>query len=233
MERREGMATTVTTAERPAGGESHALSWLGGWIRSHKQGAAYIAAAVALAAGLYGWSLLSAKTAERSAGRQLEQGRLALDSKNYPLAASVLSQVVENYAGTQAAEEGSILLAQVRLAQGQTEQAIAVLERYAPKAGKYFAAQAYGLLGGAYENAVRFKDAAPAYQRAADAALYPFLRAQFLSDAGRAWLAAGDTAKAVAAYRTVAEKLDSTSSAGEAKVRLGELTKGAWTAPLR
>src|SRR2546426_1033979 len=69
--------------------------------------------------------------------------------------------------------------------------------------------------------------AADAYQRAADAAPYPFLRAQFLSDAGRAWLAAGDTAKAIAAYQTIAQQLDSTSAAVEAKVRIGELTKGA------
>jgi tetratricopeptide (TPR) repeat protein len=221
------MATTVTTAERAVPGETSALARLGAWVMAHKRGAAYVGVVLAVAAGLYGWSLLSAKTAEQSAGRQLAEGRLALDSKNYPLAASVLSQVVENYAGTRAAEEGTILLAQVRLAQGQTQQAIDVLQRYAPKSDKYFRAQAYGLLGAAYENAVRSKDAAAAYQAAADAALYPFLRAQFLSDVGRAWLAVGDTAKAVKAYRTIAEKFDSTSAAGEAKVRLGELTRGA------
>jgi predicted negative regulator of RcsB-dependent stress response len=220
------MATTATTAQHAAGGESSALARLGAWTKQHRRGVSYIGVVVALAAGLYGWSLLSAKTAEQSAGRQLDQGRLALDSKNYPLAASVLSQVVENYAGTHAAEEGSLLLAQVRLAQGQTSQAIAVLERYAPKASKYFRAQTYGLLGAAYENALRPRDAAGAYQRAADDALYPFLRAQYLSDLGRAWLAVGDTAKALAAYRTIAEKLDSTSAAGEAKVRVGELTRG-------
>src|SRR5437667_263508 len=75
--------------------------------------------------------------------------------------------------------------------------------------------------------ALRPKDAATAYEAAAAAALYPFLRAQFLSDAGRARLAAGDTAQALAAYRTITEKLDSTSAAGEAKVRVGELTKGS------
>lgn len=219
----------MTTAERPAGVEPGALARLGAWVMEHKRGTAYVGVALVVAAGLYGWSLLSAKTAEQSAGRQLEQGRLAFDSKNYPLAASVLSQVVENFAGTHAAEEGSILLAQVRLAQGQTEQAIDVLERYGPKAGKYFRAQTYGLLGAAYENALRPRDAAGAYQRAADAALYPFLRAQYLSDVGRAWLATGDTAKALAAYRTIAEKLDSTSAAGEAKVRVGELTRGLGT----
>jgi tetratricopeptide (TPR) repeat protein len=221
------MGTTATTAGRPVVGESNALTWLTNWIRSHKQTAAYLAVALVVALGLFAWNFLSAKTAERSAGRQIAQGRLAIDSKNYPLAASVLSQVVENYAGTHAAEEASILLAQARLAQGQTQQAIDVLQRSAPKADKYFRAQTYGLLGAAYENALRPRDAATAYEAAAAAALYPFLRAQFLSDAGRAWLAAGDTAKALAAYQTIVAKLDSTSAAGEAKVRVGELTKGS------
>jgi len=208
-------------------GEPNALTSLTNWIRNHKQAAAYLAVVLVVALGLFVWNLLSAKTAERSAGRQIAQGRLALDSKNYPLASSVLSQVVENFSGTHAAQEASILLAQARLAQGQTQQAIEVLQRAAPKADKYFRAQTYGLLGAAYENALRLKDAASAYEAAAAAALYPFLRAQFLADAGRAWLAAGDTAKALAAYRTITEKLDSTSAAGEAKVRLGELTKGS------
>ena len=221
------MATTVTTTGRPATGEPTALTWLTGWIRSHKQAAVYVAVAVVVALALFAWNFLSAKTAERSAGRQIAQGRLALDSKNYPLAASVLSQVAENFSGTHAAQEASILLAQARLAQGQTQQAIEVLQRSVSKADRYFRAQTYGLLGAAYENALRPKDAATAYETGAAAALYPFLRAQFLADAGRAWLAAGDTAKALVAYRTITQKLDSTSAAGEAKVRLGELTKGS------
>ena len=222
------MATTVTSTGQPAASEGNALTWLTEWIKGHRQAATYAGVVIVLAAGLFGWNLLSTKTAERNAGSQLEQGRLALESKNYPLAASVLAQVVENYAGTHAAQEGTILLAQVRLAQGQTQQAIDVLQRYAPKADKDFRAQAYGLLGAALENALKPQDAAAAYEQAAAAgAQFPFLRAQFLSDAGRAWVAGGDTAKALAAYRTIAQQLDSTSAAGEAKVRIGELTKGA------
>jgi len=221
------MATTVSSAGQPAGAEATALTWLTEWIKGHRQVATYAAVVLALAAGLFAWNLLTTKTAERNAGSQLEQGRLALDSKNYPLAASVLAQVVENYSGTHAAQEGAILLAQVRLAQGQTQQAIDVLQRYAPTAAKDFRAQAYGLLGAAYENALKPKDAATAYGQAAAAAQYPFLRAQFLDDAGRAWIAAADTAKALAAYRTIVQQLDSTSAVGEAKVRIGELTKGA------
>ncbi len=221
------MATSVTTARRPAATETNALTWIGAWIKGHKQLTGYAAVVLVIAGVLFGWNLLSARTAERNANRQVEQGRLALASKNYALAASVLSQAVENYAGTRAAQEGNILLAQARLAQGQNQQAIDVLKRFAPEAGRDFRAQAYGLLGAAYENAKRFREAAQAYEQAAGAAQFPFLRAQFLSDAGRAWVAAGDTAKAIAAYRTIVQKLDSTSTAIEAKVRLGELTKGA------
>ena len=221
------MATTVTSTGQPAAAESSALTWLAEWIKGHRQAATYAGVVLALAAGLFGWNLLSTKTAERNAGSQLEQGRLALDSRNYPLAASVLAQVVENYSGTHAAQEGAILLAQVRLAQGQTQQAIDVLQRYAPNAEKDFRAQAYGLLGAAYENALKPKDAATAYEQAAAAAQYPFLRAQFLADAGRAWIGAADTARALVAYRTIVQQLDSTSAVGEANVRIGELTKGA------
>src|SRR2546422_10769795 len=112
------MTTSVTAAGRPAPGTT-AVAWLTQWVKDHKRAAAYIAAVLAIAAALFVWNLLSTRTAERSAGRQLEQGRLALASRNYQLAASVLSQVTENYAGTHAAQEGTILLAQVRLAQGQ------------------------------------------------------------------------------------------------------------------
>ncbi len=222
------MATSVTTPGRPAAApDTNVLTWLVQWIKGHKQRAAYLGAALALVAILFVWNLLSTRTAERSAGRRLEQGRLALASKNFQLAASVLSQVVENYSGTRAAQEGNILLAQVRLAQGQSQQAIDLLKEFAPNASRDYRAQAYGLLGASYENASHPRDAADAYQHAADAAQYPFLRAQFLSDAGRAWLAVGDTAQAIKAYKTIAQQLDSTSAATEAKVRLGELTKGA------
>ena len=82
---------------------------------------------MAIGAVLFVWNLWSTRTAERSAGARLEQARLAVDSRNFGLAASELSQLVENYAGTHAAEEGTILLAQVRLGQGQNQLAIQLL----------------------------------------------------------------------------------------------------------
>ncbi|HKE91142.1 MAG TPA: hypothetical protein VKB45_12455, partial [Gemmatimonadales bacterium] len=81
----------------------------------------------------------------------------------------------------------------------------------------------FGLLGAAYENIGHPREAADAYQQAADAAEMPFLKGQFLSDVGRSWLTVGDTSRARAAYQEIVTKLDSTAVAFEAKVRLGEL----------
>ena len=221
------MATSVTTAGRPvAAADSGRLTGLVQWIKGHRQASGYVGILVGLGAVLFVWNLWSTRTAERTAGARLEQARLAVDSRNFKLAASELSQVVENYAGTLAAQEATILLAQAYLGQGQSQQAIALLKRFAPGAGKAYQAQAYGLLGAAYENVAHPKDAADAYQRASEAARFPFLRAQFLSDAGRAWVAAGDTTRALAAYRAISEGADSSGAAIEAKVRIGELTRG-------
>lgn len=221
------MATSVQTARRTATDESPVLTWLLNWIKGHRQATGYIATAVIVAAGLVWWSLLSSRRSEVVAGEQLAQARFAFESKNFALAASELSRIIANYSGTKAAQEGTLLLAQVRLGQGQSQQAIEVLKEYAPRADKDYRAQAYGLLGAAYENVGHPQEAAQAYLDAAGQAEFPFLRGQFLSDAGRALVAAGDTAGAVETYRKIVKEMGETGSATEAGVRLGELTKGA------
>jgi len=219
------MATSVGTA-RPAVQDNDALARAVAWIKAHRQLSLWVAVVLVVGGGLLWWNALSTRQSEQNAGRALSSARLAFESRNFPLASSELSRIIANYSGTHAAQEANLLLAQVRLAQGQNQSAIDLLRRFAPDAGREFRAQAYGLLGGAYENVAHPKEAAAAYQLAAEAASMPFLRAQFLSDAGRAWTTAGDTAKAVAAYREIVTKLDSTNSVMEAKVRLGELTRG-------
>src|SRR2546425_413723 len=145
------MATSVTTpaGRAVAAADSNRWTWLVQWVKSHKQAAAYLGMLGGVVAVLLVWYLWSTRTAERTAGAQLEQARLAVDSRNFGLAASELARLVENYAGTRAAQEGTILLAQVRLAQGQNQLAVDLLRRFAPDAGKAYQAQAYGLLGGA------------------------------------------------------------------------------------
>ena len=220
------MATSVETARRTGTDESPTLTWFVNWIKGHRQASGYIAAALIVGAGLIWWSALSSRRSEVVAGEQLAQARLAFESKNFALAASELSRIIANYSGTKAAQEGTLLLAQVRLGQGQSQQAIEVLKEYAPRADKDYRAQAHGLLGAGYENVGHPKEAAQAYLDAAGEAVFPFLRGQFLSDAGRALVAGGDTAGAVEAYRKIVKEMGETGLATEASVRLGELTKG-------
>jgi len=192
-------------------------------VQRHRRVVSWIVLVLLVAAGLFAWKLLSTRQSERVASQQLNSARFAFESKNYALAASELQRISANYSGTRSANEALILLAQVRLGQGQPQQAIEVLKDFAPSAPPEYQAQAYGLLGAAYENVGHPREAASAYQEAANSARMPFLRAQFLSDEGRAWLASGDTARARSAYLEIVAKMDSTTSAFEAKERLGEL----------
>src|SRR2546430_9105875 len=189
------MGTSVQTAAARAAEENPLLVAIGRWVGANREKALAIAGVLVIVIVLLAWNTLSARQTEQAAGVRLNAARLAFESRNYPLAASELSQVVENYSGTRAAQEANLLLAQSRLLQGQSQQAIELLKRFAPRADPAFRAQAYGLLGAAYDNVGHPKEAAEAYQRAADAAQLPFLKAQFLTEAGRAWVAAGGTAR--------------------------------------
>lgn len=221
------MATTAETARRSTIDEGPALAPVLNWIRGHRQTAASIAVALVVGAGLFWWNAVSSRRSEEIAGQQLVQARLAFESRNFPLASSELSRMVENYAGTRAAQEGTILLAQIRLVQGQSQQAIELLKGFAPRADRAFRAQAYGLLGASYEDAGQPREAGQAYEEAAAGAELQFLQGQLLSDAARTWVVAGDTVRAIRLYRRITTELSETGPVTEARVRLGELTKGA------
>jgi len=199
------------------------------WVRKHPQITTWGVVVVVGAVGLFLWNLTATRQSEAEARMSLQGARVAFESRNLGLASSELARVRENYAGTKAAQEATLLLAQVRMQQGQNDQAIQLLQQFAPGASRDYRAQAFGLLGAALENAGRAGDAAQAYESAGEAAGLPFLKAQFLSDAGRAWVAAGDTARAVATYKRITTDLKETTPATEATVRIGELTKGATT----
>jgi tetratricopeptide (TPR) repeat protein len=213
--------TPEQTNRRPFGDR------LGDWFNAHRQLAYWIGAVIVVGVGLFLWTLATGRKTEEIASRELQGARFAFENQNYPLAASELARITENYSSTNAAEEGRLLLANVRMLQGQSQQAIEVLRNFAPKAGSAFRAQAYGLLGAAYENTGRFRDAAEAYETGSAAGRLDFQKAQMLSDAGRAWTSAADTAKAIAAYKRIIKDFPKEGMATEAKVRLGELTKGA------
>jgi tetratricopeptide (TPR) repeat protein len=196
------------------------------WIARHRKAVSWVVGVAVVAGALLGWNVVSTRRSEAAARESLQQARLALDARNFALAGSELSRIRENYAGTKAAEEATLLLARARLLQGQPEQAVALLQDFAPGASASYRPQAYGMLGAAFENMGRFADAAGAYGEAAAAATLPFFKAQLLADAGRTWAIAGDTSRAIGAYRRIVAELGATAQALEATVRLGELTRG-------
>ena len=197
------------------------------WIKAHRQVSSWGAAILIVAAGLFAWKLVTDRRLEEAASRELQGARFAFENQNLPLARNELSRVIENYSGTNAAEEGRLLLANVHLLEAHPQQAIELMRSHAPGAGRAFRAQAYGLLGAAYENTGRFREAAEAYESGAEAGRLDFQKAQLLSDAGRAWTSAADTSRAIAAYKRIIEDFPKEGMVTEAKVRLGELTKGA------
>jgi tetratricopeptide (TPR) repeat protein len=197
------------------------------WVKAHRQLSSWVGTILVVGVLLFVWTLSTNRRSEEIASRELQGARFAFENQNLPLAASELARVVENYSGTNAAEEGRLLLANVRMLQGQPQQAIEMLRDYAPGAGRAFRSPAYGLLGAAYENTGRFREAAEAYEKGSEAARLDFQKAQMLSDAGRAWTSSGDIARAIAAYKRIINDFPKEGMVTEAKVRLGELTKGS------
>jgi tetratricopeptide (TPR) repeat protein len=217
----------ATTSSAPPGAQRPQLSdRLVAWFKAHTQITSWVGVILIVGAGLFLWTLSTKRRTEEIASRDLQGARFAFENQNYPLAASELAKVIENYSGTNAAAEARILLANARLLEKQPQQAVTVLKDFASGAPQAYRAQAYGLLGAAYEDMSKPRDAGEAYENASAAARLDFLKAQLLSDAGRAWTNAGDTTRAVAAYRRIVSEFGKEGIAGEAKVRLSELTKG-------
>jgi len=219
------MATTVeatTTNQRvrePAATAS--------WIRDPKRQA--VAGAIAAAViGLGVWFVVtSGRRKDEFASRVLSQALATADKGNLPQASSELQRVIQTYTGTDAANEAVLALNQIRMASGQSQLAAVNLREFVgKKPAPRFAAQAYGLLGSAEENAKKYAEAAQAYEQAAANADLGYFKASYLVEAGRAYRLAGKPQEAIRVYRTVIEKYAGSPSVPEAQVRLGELTAG-------
>jgi TolA-binding protein len=163
---------------------------------------------------------------ENFASSLLSNARAVAAAGNNALAITDLSDLVNSHSGTVAAEEAEIFLAQLRLSEGQADAAVQSLQAYIGRGpSDQFRAPAHGLLGAALEQTANLEDAATAYEAAAEAAWYDFLKAQYLLDAGRAFAASGDSAGAIATYQRILDELSETDMVTEARLRLGELLK--------
>jgi predicted negative regulator of RcsB-dependent stress response len=198
------------------------------WLRSNEKIVAGIAVGVAVvAAGI--WFTISARERrETFARRELTQARQAAEAGNLPLASSDLSRIVNSFGGTAAGQEARLVLAEVRLRQGQAPLAVTELQEFVSGNVKpQYRTQAYELLGLALEQVGRFDAAGKAFEDGSRAAVdeYRYLSASLLLNASRAYAEAGDTAAAIRMLERLASEFSETSAAQEAKLRLAELGK--------
>jgi outer membrane protein assembly factor BamD (BamD/ComL family) len=218
------MATTVEAKTREAASSNETRP---PWYQRHQRLILIAAAVIALAAIVAWFVMASGKRKEQFAARSLNHARAAAEAGNLPLASSELQRLITTYKGTDAAHEAVITLNQVRMVNGQSElAAVGLREFLASKPPAKYLPPAYGLLGAALENSKRWADAAEAYRQASNFAEVPYLKANYLIDAGRAYREAGRTADATRSYRTVLEKYSDSPAFTEAQVRLAELTAG-------
>jgi len=197
------------------------------WINKHRNQLIVgfvIIVVVALSTFLF---TTSQRRKQDFASAELENARAVAAAGNLALAASDLSQLIDTYGGTLAAEEATIVLAQLRLTEGQPAAAMVEIRKLLDSGpSSQFVAPAHGLMGNALEQVGNASEAAQEYLVAADAAWYQFLSAQYLLDAGRAFRAAGDSARAITTYQRVVTDFADTDLAVEARVRLNELRPG-------
>ena len=194
------------------------------WMTGHRRQLTIGAVTLFLIGGGVWFTQAAQVRKENFAARELSQARTAADAGNFQLAASDLNRIIGTYGRTPAAQEAVILLANVRLQQGQAALAVAELQDFLNgRPQREFRAPAAGLLGSALEELGDFRRAADAFEQAVDAMPYAMIRSQYLMDLGRAASISGDPARAAAAYERIIEDNDDPRAVIEAKFRLAEI----------
>ncbi len=198
------------------------------WFQLHSRKVAWAGVGVvALAAGGWFYNRSQELKAERAERAYFEAQRSVV-AGNLPLAESDFRKMVTRYEGTPSAMQGRLMLAQILYDQGKFQQGVDELKKAEDELSK---SERYGssihlVLGSGLEQLKKYREAAEQYQKAADRARFDPDRERFESLTARAWLTAGDTAKAKEIWTRLGADSKGTV-AGEARVRLGELTAAA------
>lgn len=179
-------------------------------------------AVVTVGLGTWLWRSSNIKTESR-ADAAYTTAEAAYMSGNKALALADLEKVATRYKGTTAGTQAVMLVAESMMEQGKFPEAMAQLEGALGSAPTAMKAGMYALIGAAREGAGQAKEAADAFGRAAAAARLPADKDMHLIEQARSLAAAGDKGGAAKILAEIAGREDS-PFAGEAKVRLGEVT---------
>jgi TolA-binding protein len=185
-----------------------------------------IGGAVILVVALAVWFTITSRQRKESyAAIELERARDAASQMNFGVATQGFTRIASAYAGTAAAFEATLGIAQTRLVAGQNELAISTLSDFLKtNPPPLYSAPANSLLGAAFENTKKYPEAEAAYRKAASIATVDYLKASSLLDAARAARLANRIDEAKAIYNEVISKYPDTGAMTEARVRLAEMT---------
>jgi len=146
---------------------------------------------------------------------------------NLPLAESDLRKLITRYDGTNAAKQGELTLAQILYDQSKYAEGVEVLKKaMGGLNGSDFASPGHLLLAAGYEQLKKYVDAANEYGLAAKADRFDQDRQRHQTAQAHALLLAGQRDAAKKLWTELAADSKGTV-AGEARVRLGELTAQA------
>ncbi len=182
------------------------------WTRKHAMLIAIAIGAIVVIAGAILYIRHYRSVLEARAGGELTQIRQIAAAGNLPLAVRQLRQFITTFGGTHAGNEARVLLAQSLLDQGNSSQAIPVVQPLASDLDDPLGVPAAFLLGAAYEGAGNHAQAETTYQRIAEKGRFEYQRREALESAARLKFQDGDGAGAAALYQQIIKQLPDTSS---------------------
>lgn len=181
-------------------------------------------AAVVLAASAGGlWmAKRSGEIKEQRAAEGFALAEAAFSSGGKTAAQVELQKLITRYAGTSAGAQAALLSAQWHYEAGHADSGLAVVGEAVSKAPDAMRAGLLALQATGKAMSNDHAGAAADFEAAAEASRLPTDRDAYRMDAARAYLSAGDTAAAERIYTELSLREDS-NSAGEARLRLGEI----------
>jgi tetratricopeptide (TPR) repeat protein len=161
-----------------------------------------------------------------AADAALNRARQSYSQGNLPLAQTDLRSVIRRFGGSSAGSQATMMLAQAFYEQGKPDSGLKVLNEGEPTDVDRAAFEA--LKGVGYEQQKKYPEAAARYRAAAGLTDAKIGKDRYMADAARALTSAGNKAEAEKIWSAMAKDITS-SFAGEARVRLGELSATAAT----
>jgi predicted negative regulator of RcsB-dependent stress response len=216
------MTRTGAAARPPVDFEERAYSVMD-WTQKNLR-LVVIGLAILVAAVLGIWLYITTQAnKEQRAAAELARASGAVAAGNYALAESDLSRIVQQFATTDAGKQAVLLLSEALYGQGKYQQGVDQLLQHSGRAPDYLRGAFLSQLAAGYEELGNFAEAASTYEQAAAAARFDSDGSLLRADAARAYTLAGNTAKASEIWEAEAAN-EASPVAGEARVRLGELT---------